>query len=315
MIKKTIVVFCILNLSITALFSSISEVKTIIDTDSALIGSHFRVGFEFKTDSALQSFVIISENPFPAGFEVLASETDSGFSGENRFYKEEYLLTCFDSGVYKLGNVPVLISSVSGMDTLFSQYSTIVVYSPEVDTTKAIMDIKAPVNTPFRFSELKAWYPYGGGVLLLLLILILIYRGTLKKRDNLISQKPSLPPHILALEKLDQIRKEKLWQKGQVKEYYSELSDTMRIYLENRYNIAAMESITFEILEAFKKYTWDDDHLLEILESLLSVSDLVKFAKEDPSPSVNEMNLNNAYIFIEKTRPVEVTAANEKSED
>jgi hypothetical protein len=74
--------------------------------------------------------------------------------------------------------------------------------------------------------------------------------------------------------------------------------------MEERFEIPAMESVTSDILRDFKTHSWEDESLLEILESLLQLSDLVKFAKEDPLPADNEMNLNNAYIFVEKTKPL-----------
>ncbi len=83
------------------------------------------------------------------------------------------------------------------------------------------------------------------------------------------------------------------------------------MYIEERFEIPAMESITSEILEDFKKYSYDDDYLLEILENMLNLSDLVKFAKEDPSPTENETNLSQAYILIEKTKPVETLKSEE----
>ena len=86
-----------------------------------------------------------------------------------------------------------------------------------------------------------------------------------------------------------------------------ELSDTVRAYIEDRYGIAAMESVTYEILDNFKQYSYDDEMLIEMLESLLNLSDLVKFAKENPNAAENEIHLNQAYIFVEKTKVIAIS--------
>ena len=184
---------------------------------------------------------------------------------------------------------------------MYSDEFPLSIYYPEVDTTAEIKDIKAPAQTPFKMSELKPYWPYAaGGLLLLILILVLV--RVFRKRPANVQVEEQVPAHVKALASLDKIKEEKIWQKGEVKEYYIQLSDTIRLYIEERYGIPAPESITSEILNEFKRYSYDDELLSDLLESLLQLSDLVKFAKENPDPEENESHLNNAYIFIEKTR-------------
>ncbi len=312
MIKRiNIAVFLVILIKFTCPAQDL-ELNTRLEKDSALIGKQINYVISVRSEKPLHSIVPLDDKLFPQGIEVISSKYDSVVSKEYREYMNEYLITSFDSGVYSINMIPVLVNNYRKLDTLFTSEITLVIYSPEVDTTADINDIKNPVNTPFTLSELKPFLPYAGGVLLVLsAILIFFYFQKNKKYDA--EEIRKLPAHIKALEALDRIKDEKLWQKGQVKEYYSKLSDTVRIYIEERYQIPAMESVTGEILDSFKKYSWDDDNLMEILESLLQLSDLVKFAKEDPSPSENETNLNNAYIFIEKTKPVETIETHELS--
>jgi hypothetical protein len=111
------------------------------------------------------------------------------------------------------------------------------------------------------------------------------------------------PAHIIAFRALDKLKEEKIWEKGEVKEFYSCLTEITRTYIERQYGIPAMESTTEEILRAFRKTNPDDNLLDEILKELLELADLVKFAKETPLPVFNQTNLNNAYIFVQKTYP------------
>jgi hypothetical protein len=89
-----------------------------------------------------------------------------------------------------------------------------------------------------------------------------------------------------------------------VKRYYTRLTEITRHYIERLYDIPAMESTTEEILQAFRRANPEDQLLDEILMELLELADLVKFAREDPLPVDNQTNLNNAYIFVQKTYPM-----------
>ncbi|MCK4749829.1 MAG: hypothetical protein KAT15_22390, partial [Bacteroidales bacterium] len=82
------------------------------------------------------------------------------------------------------------------------------------------------------------------------------------------------------------------------------LTEITRLYIERQYGIPAMERITEEILEAFRRSNTEDSLLDDMLKELLELADLVKFAKEDPLPVDNHTNLNNAYIFVQKTYPL-----------
>jgi hypothetical protein len=133
----------------------------------------------------------------------------------------------------------------------------------------------------------------------------LIRRYLKRKRDpEGFSKKPLEPAHVIAFRELDKLKGEKIWTKGEVKQYYTRLTEITRHYIERQYEIPAMESTTEEILHAFKKANPEDMLLDEILRELLELADLVKFAREDPLPVDNQTNLNNAYIFVQKTYPL-----------
>jgi hypothetical protein len=285
------------------LFAVEPEIKTELERDSALIGEQFEFRITILSDKSLHSIIPLDDKLFPGEIEVISEDSDSADT-EPKEYFFQYTITAFDSGNFVINSIPVLVNDFSDLDTLFSQARELTFLMPEVDTTAAIKDIKDPINTPFQLKELLPVAPYMGGGLILVAIALLVYFFIYRKKKEAGIAVKSLPAHVRALQSLDRIKKEKLWQRGEVKEYYSQLSDTVRIYIEERFHIPAMESVTWEILDDFKKHAWDDEGLMELLESLLLLSDLVKFAKEDPTPAENETNLNNAYIFIEKTKEV-----------
>ena len=99
------------------------------------------------------------------------------------------------------------------------------------------------------------------------------------------------------------MEKEQLWQQGQVKTYYSRLTDIMREYIENRYDIQALELTTDEILEKIEKVNVHDE-LLDKLKSMLQTADMVKFAKAKPAVEQHTGNMENAHKFVVKTKYV-----------
>ena len=88
-----------------------------------------------------------------------------------------------------------------------------------------------------------------------------------------------------------------------MKEYYTILSGIVRKYLEDQFEILAMELTTYEILTDFEKSFGKNPDIRIKLEELLQLSDLVKFAKEAPSTERNINNLDKAIEFVELTKP------------
>lgn len=138
------------------------------------------------------------------------------------------------------------------------------------------------------------------------------------KRRNplnaLFKEKPKEPAHIIALRKLDLIKQEKLWQKGQVKQFHSDLSDILRHYIEDRYGIPAPEQITPDILKSLQQVDLPDDKVIEKSKQVLELSDLVKFAKFEPLPDENDLSIMNAYFFVNQTKYEEPQPPDDENE-
>lgn len=113
---------------------------------------------------------------------------------------------------------------------------------------------------------------------------------------------PPRPAHESALEALDRLRDRRLFQSGRIKEYYSELSEIIRRYIEARFGIPALESTSFQLLRDIEAVI-HDGNLRGVLESLLEDADLAKFAKHQPDETVCQRDLEKGYIFVQKTKP------------
>jgi hypothetical protein len=240
--------------------------------------------------------------------EVLAPfRADTARTGEGGWVIDHsYIITAFEPGLKLIPAQRVIYTIHSTTDTALSMPLLIHIYAPAVDTSQQIKPIKPPLNTPVTLKEIIPWAVLGMVVWLtgtLIFALIWMYRQ--RKRDpEIFSIKPQEPAHIVAFRELDRLKDKKLWESGQVKLYYTELTEITRRYIERQYGIPALERTTFEILQAFRRSNTEEPLLDEMLKDLLELADLVKFAKEDPLPLENQTNLNNAYLFVQKTYPI-----------
>jgi hypothetical protein len=235
--------------------------------------------------------------------------------GMMRFH-QALLITSFDSGYYEIGPVP--FKYIRENDTvqhhLQSSRITLHVTSPEVDMEAGLRPVKPPVHAPVTLAEILPWIL---GILLVAgLVFIIIY--IIRKRKNkepvfTFRAKPALPPHVQALQDLEALRVKKLWQSGKVKKYHTELTDIVRIYIEKRFHVQALEMTTDEIMSSLEKAGVDPDPL-RILNGSMVLADLVKFAKEQPLPAENDASMKNCTEFVNNTRPAPETIEQSNTE-
>ena len=216
----------------------------------------------------------------------------------------QYTITSFDAGLHMIPSY-----TFTGKEgKLNTQALPLEVTEVKVDTTKAIYDIKEPLAVSYSFMD---WLRDNWKLVLVSAIGILVLTGLIwyfiKKRKNrpvrVESDKPVMPLHTMALDKLNALRSQKLWEQGQVKQYHSELTDIMREYLEKRYQINAMEQTSEEIFAGLRHLDITEQNINKLRQMLL-LADLVKFAKASPLNNENEQSMDNAIGFVMNTKPV-----------
>ncbi|MDD3132165.1 MAG: LPXTG cell wall anchor domain-containing protein, partial [Bacteroidales bacterium] len=172
-----------------------------------------------------------------------------------------------------------------------------------VDTTQAIKPIKGPIAAPLTFAELFPWILLIVAVLLIGAALFYYYKKRKKKQPVVFARpKPKIPPHRWALDELEKLRNEKLWQKNLIKLYHSRLTEIVRQYLDDRFGIMAPEMTSQEIMQAAYDINLPDKNLRE-LQQILELADLVKFAKYTPIPGENSQSMQQATDFVKDTAP------------
>jgi len=213
---------------------------------------------------------------------------------------QELIITSFEQGIWA---IPPFQFNVNG-ETVETDPFLLEVQTVDVDTTQAFKDIKEIYEVPFTFMDwLKnnwEWVAGGVGVAALLaLVLYLIFR----KRPMEIEDKkePEIPYYIRFRTALDELKERRLWQQDKVKLYYIELTDIVRGYLEERYQVNALEFTTNQLIAALS-FTEIPADKRERLKNLLELADMVKFAKAHPIGEENEMALRTAQEILDSTR-------------
>lgn len=220
------------------------------------------------------------------------------------------VITSFEQGQYALPHLSLQRVTKDGVvDTLVFDSQTLEVKTMPVDTaTFEVHDIKGQIRYPVTFKEVIPWIGTVLGILGLIASAIWLILKYGKKRNAESAKKD--PAHIVALRKLDMYRGNKMWAPEKQKAFYSGITDTLREYIDARYDIGAMEMTTAEIMKDLKKTDVAED-LQSGLKELFERADFVKFAKYTASDEDNAAALPLAVRFVTSTYQTEVEEDNE----
>lgn len=293
-----LIVSCFLTISAQA---QTTEIRASVDTNIIVIGGQYALTIEAVFPQNVKGVLPVPADTF-SHMEVvkrLPIDTITGKSKNTILLRQKLILTSFDSGFHVIP--PFVFNYLTGNDTTQqlaeSKPLLVTVKSVAVDTNKAIKDLKGQMVIPFAWQEAL---PYIFGAILLLVIIFLVYRYFKNRKP--VSKVveiaiPKRPAHEIALEQLAALDAQKLWQQGNFKAYYTELSDITRTFIQNRWMVNAMEMTTDEILHlSFIKNQTKTG--FDELKYLLELSDLVKFAKMIPVVFENEQCMKNAVNFV-----------------
>ncbi len=219
-------------------------------------------------------------------------------------------LQAFDSGSYRL---PRFVY-VSESDSARSNALTLNVVPVKVtadDPIAGFAKVAEPEGAKF-FDFVPDWLADFWWIILLLIILGIAAWWAVrryKKEGTVLPKKPEPTPYEVAITALRKLKEKKLWEQGMEKEYFTDLTEILRVYLDRRFGINAMEMTSREIMDHL--YHSDVKDKREYMRQILNVADFVKFAKVRPLPADNIAAYDNAVRFIEETKPVPI----EKQED
>ena len=291
-------------------FSQVT-VNASIDSLQLFIGEQTLVKLEVscptKSELVMPTF---ADGMLMPGIEIVGEvQADTQYLNKKQqmLVTNAYTVTSFDSSFYYIPPFEVLVDSQAH----HSNSLALMVYHFPVDTTEvnAICPIKDVMARPITLVEAL---PMSCSVLIIIALCFLIPYLLKRYHDNKpilrrVTIAPKLPPHQVALQEMERIKSEKSWQRDDVKQYYTELTDALRGYMEERFGFNAKEMTSDEIIAQLNEQP--DKEWIGELRELFQMSDLVKFAKYQPLINENDMNLINAIDFINKTKVESVVPA------
>ena len=308
-IKRYVAVPAIAALALTAGAQAMSakmSIKATVDSSQITMGQQTAVKLDILDSQNSPAQLIVDKAAFPQEVEIVdwvnGDTTDLG-NGLVEM-KRALVIQSFDSGVYVIP--PFLM--VNGPDTVRSNELTLKVNPVAVSEMKDINPLAPTAEfhskwydwLPDWLTEYWLWYLFGIIVIAAGICAYLI--ATKKVTVNILPQKKRLPPDRIAVDRLNALKEEQLWERGQEKEYYTQLIDILREYLQERFGINAMEMTSSQILKALRaneETRMPHDYMKKVVE----IADYVKFAKVRPLPDDNVRSWQNAMQFVEETRP------------
>lgn len=303
----------LLALIITALPATAGNttISTKLDSAHVMMGKTTTLHISIVQDHDVNGLLLnLVADTLNAKVEIAdKGKSDTTALENNRLQiNRDITLQAFDPGTYQL---PAILYVV-GSDTLRSREAlTLTVDSIKVDPQGKIKDFKPVAQAPFKLLDWVPdfisdyWWAWLAAILLVAFGLYAYFKWYKKGINPLKPLKKRLPPYEEAMQALTELKGRNLWQNGQEKEYYTALTDILRVYIDRRFGINAVEMTSTQIMEKIRQN--EDAHIAnEQLNNVLEIADFVKFANMHTLADDNEIAFQRAVNFVEQTKPVVV---------
>lgn len=291
-------------LSTTNLLNAQISASAKTDKGQYLIGDYIRVQLNITSDS---TYILDwpAENEITS-YELITSNPIDTTRINNAYHlSQEIVYSIYDSGIYYLPRIKIPYKKLRDTSTYFAYSDSVLfmVNTVPVDTTSTIKPIKEVIDVKVRN---YTWIYIVCGLLLLGGIAAVLYFVFFKNKIQIaIKEKAiTISYYDQTIQLLKELDAKKLWQKDDLKQYYSELTEIIRAYMEKRFGINALESTSDEILTQLNNIIISAEQR-EQIRYILELADLAKFAKSRPLQNENIQAMQNAFVFVETTKPVE----------
>ena len=189
-----------------------------------------------------------------------------------------------------------------------------------VDTDKAMTLLKdeginTQKNLPFIFGEIRDYVIYSAIAIIVLALMLYLLLPVLKRylaqRGAIVKPKPKMPPHIVAIKALEELKNRKLCENGKHKSYYTSLVSILKVYIDGRWDISVLDKTSAETMVALRDVELPRECRSNLI-AILETADFVKFAKVVPEAETNEELFIKAYYFVENTKAEESVVHDKK---
>ncbi len=293
-------------------------VKAQLDSANIYLGDQVDYSVTITQPADIRLSIPAYSDTLYRGLEIVSqSEIDTAYSDSGKItLRKSFTITSFDTGYYQIPPFYAEYQTPQGKKAFYSDYVPLRVNRVDIappDSSEVIFDIVGPEKVGYGAGEILPW---------VFLVLVAIVAGWLlykylprkeKKEEEKGPPMPDEPVHIIVLRELDKLEKKGLWQAGKIKEFYSELTDILRYYLEMRYAIPAPEMTSWEIIKSLGKSKIEDDQVLR-LKNILKNADLSKFARYKHTAQINSSAIPDGREFVKATYRREETVADKAEE-
>ena len=304
MVKFFKIIFLAALFSQSFILAQSISVSATTDTTKYKVGDYIKYNLELKYDKNIN----VELPPVKDSVKVLdfieQLPTDSSQVDSKIVKKYHFVFSKYDSSQV---TIPALkIAYTVGSDTtkrfLATNPVTILVTTLLVNPNQDIKDIKEPMKLPMNWLLIIIIVLLAAALIVALYYVYKYYRKKKLAKENIVPEI-IIPPYEIALGELRALDEKELWQRGLIKQYHSEITEIIRKYFESRFNFRALEMTSAEIL-AVLSYIQDGKKVGNIAGNFFSNADLVKFAKFEPMPKVNEEMMQQAFGIVNSTIPV-----------
>lgn len=315
--KKLLII--LLSFGFGVLKAQTPDANVDISAQQIFIGNQVKITLILNTNAADQVEWPAITDTLLKNVEVLElSKIDTTFNKENiilKSYRQLITITSFDSGYYVIKPFVFIVNS----EVVETETILLEVRNVPIENLEQIRDIKKPIEVQLSWLDyVKMHYQKVLIGLIILLVIFVLYKFLTREKPDVVvvkKAKPKIAPHIIALKKLYDLNGKKLWQNNKVKMYYTDLSEIVREYIENRFNVPALEQTTIEIISSIQHKSEINSEQKAALKDLLQLSDMVKFAKFKTLANENSKMYESALNFIEVTKQIEETKAISSNSD
>lgn len=296
--KQSTRILLLLVLSLLSVPLVRAQMAYTIDTTTFLIGDQVVLTIDLA-DQMPSADMLAQDGIVVAGQRFDTIDVDGG-----KQVVQRTLLTCFDPGEHWLhlgenDSLMLTVLDVEGVDT----------------SSLDIKDIAPYMKEGYTFWEIFRWILLALLVAALVVGVVYVVRRVRNHQPILpVPVAPEVPADQVALQELEALRRRQLWQQGKLKEYYTELTDAVRRYLEKGHGIFSTDMTTDETLDAFHRSALYTAEREVMLRQILTTADMVKFAKSEPLPYEHDRSMGNAVTFVQQTAPKPESDEAEKEE-
>lgn len=298
--------FCLFVLLLAPFFLNDIKAQTIVTVEATLDSTEMYIGDQTRlsicvrhpsSDSVIYDKV--KEKYLTKGIEIIKKGIQSVSDHDETVTTCNLILTSFDASLYYIPPMTVLV----GGKRYQTKQLALKVKDVDIDTTQMakFYGPKDVITPCYTWAEWRA--PWGHSclsVFILVLGVCLIVKLRKSTRSLSIIKKAALLPHEWAVQQIEQLKKFYSGTEYMVKDYYTNLIDIFRGYLQRRFKINALEMTSEEIMKNLLQIK--DEESIRDIRKILETADVIKYARGATTITEDQINLMKIYSFVESSK-------------